>query len=434
MDLFEFAEKKKEKQKAELKTAATYPSYAMPQAPYQKDGDNTVLTVSELSHHLRMMIEGVFAQVIVEGEVSGLRRAASGHVYFDLKDKDNLIKCILWRGTAEKLTGNLEDGQQITVHGKVTTYGARSTYQITVNRVEFSGVGALMQKFEQLKAQLAEEGLFDASLKKKIPFIPEKIAIITSPTGAVIDDMLHRIEDRFPRHVQLYPVLVQGVGAKEQLAEGLDYFSKLNSQEQPDVIIVARGGGSLEDLWAFNEEIVVRAIARCSIPVISAVGHEPDVTLCDYVADLRAPTPTAAAEMVVPVRTDLLYTLSLYESKLNTSMLNVLNHLRKNVALLNRSLPDPSSTLNQMRMRLEDKYERFELAMRHKLTHMQQQLMLQEKLLESYSPKGPLKRGYVYMTLESGKVLRSKLSGDEGDSAIAHFEDGERQIILGKSQ
>lgn len=434
MDLFEFAEKKKEKQKAEVRLdAPTTPVAPSVKAPYMMDGEGGVLSVSELSYHLRMMVEGVFSKVAVEGEISGFKRAASGHLYFDLKDKDNLVKCIMWRGSAEKLKEKLEDGQQVTIHGKLTTYGARSTYQITVNRVEFSGIGALMQKFEELKAKLQAEGLFHDSAKKALPYVPQKIGIITSPTGAVIEDMLHRIEDRFPCHVQLYPVLVQGVGAKEQIAEALNYFTALDTSEKPDVVIVARGGGSLEDLWAFNEEVVVRAIAACDIPVVSAVGHEPDVTLCDYVADLRAPTPTAAAEMVVPVRADMVYTVSLYESKLNTAVHNFLSHLKKQVLLMAKTLPEPSSTLNQMRMRLDDKAERLNMSVERLLASQKQSLTLQSKLLESYSPKGPLRRGYVYMTSDAGTIIRSKNDGKQGDVIIAHFEDGTRKVTLGDS-
>lgn len=430
---------------------------------------DNILTVSQLSNQLRMAVEGQFSSLAVEGEISGLKKAASGHIYFDLKDDQNLVKSIVWRSSADKIKLNLEDGQHVVVYGKLTTYGARSNYQMIVTKVELAGLGALMQKFEEMKARLEAEGLFDTAHKKEIPFIPNKIGIITSPTGAVIDDMLHRIRDRFPTHVQLYPVLVQGVGAKEQIAEGVRYFHTLPPHEQPEVIIVARGGGSLEDLWAFNEEIVVRAIFECSIPVISAVGHEPDVTLCDYVADLRAPTPTGAAEMVVPVRADLVYTLSLMKGKLEQATLNYTSGLKKHVHLMSKALGDPKSYLNQSKMRLDERSERFYISfsnftklkgqmlkpyihqfrfenwqhiqkskqtelerlqkrlslelLQKKLIENKHKLNQQHKLLESYSYEGPLKRGYAYVTAESGKVVR-KASEIQSDRLKIQFIDG----------
>lgn len=448
-DLFSYAETREEKVTA----------------PAKRDN---ILTVSQLSNQLRLAVEGQFSSLAVEGEISGLKKAASGHIYFDLKDDQNLVKSIVWRSSADKLKLNLEDGQHVVVYGKLTTYGARSNYQMIVSRVELAGLGALMQKFEEMKARLEAEGLFDAAHKKEIPFIPNKIGIITSPTGAVIEDMLHRIRDRFPTHVQLYPVLVQGVGAKEQIAEGVRYFHNLPVHEQPDVIIVARGGGSLEDLWAFNKEIVVRAIFECSIPVISAVGHEPDVTLCDYVADLRAPTPTGAAEMVVPVRADLVYTLSLMKGKLEQATLNYTSGLKKHIHLLSKALGDPKSYLNQSKMRLDERSERFYSAfsnftklkgqmlkpymqrfklenwqqlqkskhvelerlqkrlsvelLQKKLIENQHKLNQQHKLLESYSYEGPLKRGYAYVTSEKGEVVR-KASEIQSDTLKIQFID-----------
>lgn len=452
-DLFSYATEQQES--AEKKSAAP-------------KRDN-VLTVSQLSNQLRMAIEGQFASLAVEGEISGLKKAASGHIYFDLKDEQNLIKSIVWRSSADRLKLNLEDGQHVVVYGKLTTYGARSNYQLIVTRVELAGLGALMQKFEEMKARLEKEGLFHAEHKKEMPFIPQKIGIVTSPTGAVIEDMLHRIRDRFPTHVQLYPVLVQGVGAKEQIAEGVEYFNNRPKSEQPDVIIVARGGGSLEDLWAFNEEIVVRSVFASTIPVISAVGHEPDVTLCDYVADLRAPTPTGAAEMVVPVRADLLYTVSLFKGKLDHAAMQYTSGLKKHLSLLQRSLGDPRSFLNQSRMRLDERSERFygafsgftklkrqilapyacrfsvqnwqkvqnnkqtdlqrlqkrlsvELLQKRLMQH-KEALAQKEKLLHSYSYEGPLKRGYAYVTDDKGSVVRKK-SEVTSDSLNVQFIDG----------
>tara|TARA_R110000868_G_scaffold262401_2_gene521143 strand:- start:123443 stop:124822 length:1380 start_codon:yes stop_codon:yes gene_type:complete len=438
-------------------------------APSAPPRDN-ILTVSQLSNQLRMAVESRFSGLAVEGEISGLKRAASGHVYFDLKDDENLVKSIVWRTQADRIKCKIEDGLQVVVHGKLTTYGARSNYQLVVSRIEPAGMGALMQKFEEMKARLEKEGLFDVALKKEIPFIPSKIGIVTSPTGAVIDDILHRIRDRFPSHVVLYPALVQGVGAKQEIAKGIAYFNALPKEEQPDVIIVARGGGSLEDLWAFNEEIVVRAVAASLIPIISAVGHEPDTTLCDYVADLRAPTPTAAAEMVVPVRADLVYTTSLLRGKLEQAMLSRLSYTKKHLKLMAQTLGDPMSRLTQAKLRLDERSERFiqafssftklkkqrfdavqgrlsletwasyrqnkeerlnNLTQRLNPEILQRQLHLKrkqlvecEKLLISLSPQGPLKRGYAYISNKDGSVVRNKASLGEKDVNI-HFIDGE---------
>lgn len=413
-----------------------------------------VFSVSQLSNKLRMVVEGSFSSVAVEGEISGLKIATSGHVYMDLKDDQNLIKAIVWRGQAEKIKCKLEDGIQVIIHGKLTTYGARSNYQLIVNRIEPAGVGALMKKFEETKAKLASEGLFDDDLKQAIPFIPHKIAIVTSPTGAVIDDMLHRIRDRFPSHIMLYPALVQGVGAKEQIAEGIAYFNNLPVEEHPDVIIVARGGGSLEDLWAFNEEIVVRGVASSAIPVISAVGHEPDTTLCDYAADLRAPTPTAAAEMVVPVRADLVYTISLLRGKLEQGILSRINLTKKHLKLMAQTLGDPVSQLNQAKLRLDERNERFiqsfnsftklkkqrfdtiqkrltpELLAR-KFEISREKLNEKEKLLISFSPEGPLKRGYAYISSKNGDVIRSK-NDLEVNNITINFIDGKVNATVHK--
>ncbi|MFT7434028.1 MAG: exodeoxyribonuclease VII large subunit [Alphaproteobacteria bacterium] len=452
-DLFSYADKTPEAQAEKVKPAK-----------------ENILTVSQLSNQLRMAIEGKFSSLAVEGEISGLKIAASGHVYFDLKDDDNLIKAIVWRGQAEKIKCKLEDGLQVVVHGKLTTYGARSNYQLIVSRIAPAGMGALMQRFEEIKAKLASEGLFDADLKQKIPFIPQKIAIITSPTGAVLDDMLHRIRDRFPSHIVLYPTLVQGVGAKEQIAAGLAYFNNLPVAEHPDVIIVARGGGSLEDLWAFNEEVVVRAVAASAIPVISAVGHEPDTTLCDYAADLRAPTPTAAAEMVVPVRADLVYTISLLRGKLEQTMLSRISYSKKHLKLMVQTLGDPLSLLNQARLRLDERSERFIQSfssftklkkqrfdaiqgrlsfitwqtykkvkqdklqaldkrltpslLKRQLHVARERLNEKEKLLISFSPEGPLRRGYAYISSVDGAIIRQKSALKDEDIKI-HFIDGD---------
>jgi exodeoxyribonuclease VII large subunit len=267
------------------------------------------LTVSELSASLKRTIEDQFGHVRVRGELGNVKYHSSGHVYLDLKDDKACIAGVIWRMTAQRIKLKLEAGLEVVVTGRLTTYPGQSKYQIVIETLEPAGLGALMALVEERKKKLAAEGLFDAARKQLLPFLPAVIGVITSPTGAVIRDILHRLADRFPRRVLVWPVRVQGEGSAEQVAaaiRGFNAFAPGGRIPRPDLLIVARGGGSLEDLWSFNEEIVVRAAADSMIPLISAVGHETDVTLIDFAADVRAPTPTAAAEMAVPVRSELI--------------------------------------------------------------------------------------------------------------------------------
>lgn len=266
-------------------------------------------TVSELSHSLKRTVEDTYGHVRVRGEISGFRGAhSSGHCYFALKDESAKIEAVIWKGVHGRMRFKPQEGLEVIATGKLTTYPGSSKYQIVIEALEPAGIGALMALMEERKKKLAAEGLFDEARKQLLPWLPEVIGVVTSPTGAVIRDILHRLEDRFPRRVLVWPVKVQGEGSAEQVAAAIRGFNALPEGgriPRPDVLIVARGGGSLEDLWSFNEEIVVRAAAESMIPLISAVGHETDITLIDFVADKRAPTPTAAAEMAVPVRSDL---------------------------------------------------------------------------------------------------------------------------------
>src|SRR5258708_4245351 len=263
-------------------------------------------TVSELSAALKRTVEDAFGYVRVRGEISGFRGPhSSGHCYFALKDEGAKIDAVVWRSALARMRIKPEEGLEVLVTGRLTTYPGKSTYQIVIETLEPAGIGALMALVEERKKKLAAEGLFDAARKQLLPFLPEVIGVVTSPTGAVIRDILHRLADRFPRRVVVWPVRVQGEGSAEQVAAAINGFNALPAAgpiPRPDLMIVARGGGSLEDLWSFNEEIVVRAAAASMIPLISAVGHETDVTLIDFAADRRAPTPTAAAQMAVPAR------------------------------------------------------------------------------------------------------------------------------------
>lgn len=286
-------------------------------------------TVSELTGEMRTLLGGEFTDIFVSGEISGTKQAASGHYYFTLKDTAAQLKCVCYKMTARYLRFKPRDGAAVLARGRVDLYDARGELQLIIDALEPQGLGELQQAFEQLKQRLALEGLFDAARKKPLPPLPERIGIVTSPTGAVIRDMLHVLERRCPgRHIRLYPAQVQGAGAAEQIAEGIGYFA---ASEWAEVIIVARGGGSLEDLWAFNEEIVARVIAASPVPVISAVGHETDFTIADFVADLRAPTPSAAAEMVIATRASLL-------DRLHTAGHRMRQHMRYTLAVAARHL------------------------------------------------------------------------------------------------
>ena len=338
-------------------------------------GNQPVFSVGELAQALKRVVEGEFAWVSVRGEVSGFKRATSGHLYFALKDADAVLDAVCWRGVAGRLGTQPEDGLEVVATGKISTYPGRSRYQIVVERLEHSGAGDLLALLEARKKALAAEGLFDEAAKRDLPYLPEIIGVVTSPTGAVIRDILHRIEDRFPRRVLVWPVTVQGAGAADEIAAAIAGFNRLDadgSVPRPDVLIVARGGGSLEDLWAFNEEVVVRAVAASAIPLIAAVGHETDVTLIDLAADRRAPTPTAAAEMAVPVRADLVERTQTLEHRLRASFRRLIAERRTRVEGLGRGLPAARDRLTTAGQRLDDWSERLARAVRGRLSARRQ--------------------------------------------------------------
>src|SRR6266571_3276867 len=301
-------------------------------------------TVSELSSALKRTVEDAYGHVRVRGEISGFRGPhSSGHCYFALKDDSAKIEAVIWKGVHARMRFKPQEGLEVIATGKLTTYPGSSKYQIVIEAIEPAGVGALMALMEERKRKLGAEGLFDAARKQLLPWLPEVIGVVTSPTGAVIRDILHRLEDRFPRRVLVWPVKVQGEGSAEQIAGAIRGFNALSEGgriPRPDLLIVARGGGSLEDLWSFNEEIVVRATAESMIPLISAVGHETDWTLLDHVADLRAPTPTAAAEKAVPVRAELLNALADVARRHTDAALRGLERRRGDLRGLARALPN----------------------------------------------------------------------------------------------
>lgn len=320
-------------------------------------GDNApAMTVSEISGAIRRTLESRFDHVRVRGELSGLKRAASGHLYLSLKDDKAVINAICWRGSLAKLSIQPQDGLEVICTGRVSSYPGRSNYQLIIDSMELAGQGALLKLLEQRRQALAAEGLFAEERKKNLPLLPEVIGVVTSPAGAVLRDILHRLRARFPRRVVVWPTLVQGEGAAAQVAAAIRGFNALPvvGGARPDLLIVARGGGSLEDLWAFNEETVVRAAAESVIPLISAVGHETDTTLIDFAADRRAPTPTAAAEMAVPVRTELISAVRDLDNRRDRAVRRLAHERGLQLDLSARGLPDLRRVVEDKAQRLDD--------------------------------------------------------------------------------
>ncbi|WP_291295912.1 exodeoxyribonuclease VII large subunit [Elioraea sp.] len=315
-------------------------------------------SVGEIAGAIKRALEDRFGRVRVRGEITECKRYPSGHIYLSLKDENAKLAAVIWKSAVPRLGLDPENGVEVIATGKLTTYADRSSYQLQIDRLEYAGAGALLARIEMLKQRLAAEGLFAVERKRAIPRLPAVIGVVTSPRGAVIRDILHRLAERFPRHVLVWPVAVQGQGAAEQVAAAIAGFNAIapgGPVPRPDVIIVARGGGSLEDLMAFNEEAVVRAAAASAIPLISAVGHETDTTLIDLAADLRAPTPTAAAELAVPVRLDMLREIKGLDARLTGGLARAMNDRRLRLERAARAIPDLPSLLATARQRLDDR-------------------------------------------------------------------------------
>ncbi len=331
-------------------------------------GDNAPeFSVSEISGAVKKTIEGAFGRVRVRGEVGRVFKARSGHLYYDIKDDKNVLSCTTWKGQAARLSVQPEEGLEVIVTGKLTAFGAQSKYNLNVEEVEVAGEGALMAMLEKRKKMLAAEGLFSDERKRRLPYLPDVIGVITSPSGAVIRDILHRLRDRFPRKVLIWPVAVQGAACAPEVARAIEGFNALTSggsMPRPDLLIVARGGGSIEDLWGFNEEIVARATAASDIPLISAVGHETDTTLIDFVSDLRAPTPTAAAEHAVPVRLELMAWTDEQGARLSRSVSQAVMMRGQRLRDVARALPRADTLLDGPRQRLDQASLRLPTALR----------------------------------------------------------------------
>ncbi|HEX8308300.1 MAG TPA: exodeoxyribonuclease VII large subunit [Allosphingosinicella sp.] len=424
----------------------------------ERPGDNAAaLSVSELSMRLKRTVEDAFGFVRVRGEISGWKRAASGHCYLCLKDEKAVIDGVLWKVTAAGLAFRPEDGIEVVATGKLTTYPGRSRYQIVIERLELAGQGALMALLDKRRRALAAEGLFDPARKKKLPFQPRVIGVVTSPTGAVIRDILHRLADRCPCHVIVWPVQVQGETAAAQIAAAVRGFNALaegGAVARPDLIIVARGGGSIEDLWAFNEEEVVRAVASSDIPIISAVGHETDTSLCDFAADVRAPTPTAAAEMAVPVRGDLLGQLRELGFRIERCARRSVERSGEQLESSLRRWPERDALLAPQRQRLDDLADRLPRALRTELSHARAALgqtagALRPGLLkaahgrarerlgalwrvaELAHPNRPLERGYARVEDKDGRTLISAAAAKAAGRLKLIFGDGDVEAQVG---
>ena len=414
----------------------------------ERAGDNAgALSVSEISAALKRHVEQGFSHVRIRGEISGFKRAASGHLYFSLKDEAAAMDAIMWKGSTLRLAFAPQDGIEVVATGKLTTYPGRSKYQILVETMEIAGEGALLALLEKLKAKLAAEGLFAAERKRPLPFLPRTIGVVTSPTGAVIRDILHRLEDRCPTRVIVWPVLVQGQGSAQQVAAAVSGFSAMQGPDRPDLVIVARGGGSIEDLWGFNEEVVVRAVAGSTIPVISAVGHETDTTLCDFAADVRAPTPTAAAEMAVPVRADLLAGLHTLGGRTLRCVQRYKERAGERLEATARRLPTPETLLGPQSQRVDDLGERLKRGLSHvaadargelaraagalrpailtqKLSNAQTRLDQLWRVATSLNPDKILERGYARVERKAGGTITSADHAKAAGALVLHFADG----------
>ncbi|WP_284123954.1 exodeoxyribonuclease VII large subunit [Parerythrobacter aestuarii] len=441
----------------------------------ERAGDNAEpLTVSALSQMLKRTVEDRFGYVRLRGELSGVKRAASGHLYCALKDDKAVIDGVMWKGTTGRLAFVPEDGLEVIATGKLTTYPGRSKYQIVMESLELAGEGALLALLEKTRQRLEAEGLFARERKRALPFLPRVIGVVTSPTGAVIRDILHRLADRFPSHVLVWPVLVQGQGAAEQVAQAVRGFGAIpegGAVPRPDLLIVARGGGSIEDLWCFNEEIVVRAIAESPIPVISAVGHETDTTLADYAADRRAPTPTAAAEMAVPVRGELAATLNDFAARQQRGVLRPLALGRERLEARAQRLPKIETLLQPQAQKLDEQVERLRQGLKAQASKgrealsalrlspqvlerglrdarrgleqvrlspelvQKQQAQVGERLvalarvLASLDPKAPLERGYALVRDASGALVRSREAAAKEAQLSVEFADGALGVV-----
>lgn len=405
------------------------------QKPAPAVNADTIFSVSDASTLLKCVVETAFPRIKIRGELSQITRATSGHMYMTIKDSGAAISVIIWRGTP--VAFKLEEGMEVIITGRFTTYPARSNYQIVVSEIEMAGVGAILKMLEMRKQKLAAEGLFDASRKKPLPRLPRTIGVVTSPTGAAFQDIQNRLRERFPVHVLLYPATVQGETAAREVAAGIEYFNRMNNV---DVIIVARGGGALEDLLPFSEEIVVRAAAASHIPLISGVGHEPDWMLIDFAADVRAPTPTGAAEMVVPTKLALGQEIDNLWYRISSAFTTRLTHAKQRIEAIN--IKSPHQVVMEQMQRVDDVARTMDILMNTKMQTTHQKMIAVDgfanilsarflslnqsinhigQMLNSLSYKNVLSRGYAIVRDSDNKIITKT---DAGTPATIEFADG----------
>ena len=391
-----------------------------------------IYRVSDISDAIKETLEQRFRDVAVRGEVSKVFKSLQGHLYFSLKDDKALLHVVCWRSTAQSLSMEWEDGLEVICYGRVTSYGVRSTYQLIAHDVRPSGHGALYQMLASRRLRLEKEGLFAESRKRPLPFLPKIIGVVSSPQGAVIHDVMHRLNERFPRPVVLWPCAVQGERAPQEICAALRGFAMADGKSVPrvDVIIVARGGGSIEELWSFNEEEVVRAIAASPIPVISAIGHETDTTLADFVADYRAPTPTAAAERCVPVRHQLHKQCLDTTHQLVLSMARLYDHGCERHRALTARLPMPQRFFDARGEMVRLHEGRLRQAVTHTFSRQQQTMCHAQRLLESCSPYATMKRGYAIVRQDGVVKNRKDALCEETNELEISFYDGKVDAVL----
>ncbi len=383
------------------------------------------ISVSELNNHIKRLIESnrLLASVAVKGEISNLKRHSSGHIYFSLKDSEGQLRAVMFRSAAYGLKFNPENGMRVIAYGSVSVYTRDGTYQLYASSIQPDGIGALYLAYEQLKAKLESEGMFSPEHKRDIPAYPDKIGVITSPTGAAVRDIINVLGRRYPSAtVYLYPALVQGVGAEEMLVDAVDYFDKSGLV---DTIIIGRGGGSIEDLWAFNSEKLARRIFACEIPVISAVGHETDFTICDFVADMRAPTPSAAAELAVPDVRELTLRVANLFDRLNTALERRVELLRERVISLSRScvISSPETVLERHKTKVRDCSDALINSFISCLKERRRDISLLVGKLEALSPLAVLSRGYS-IVFKDGAIVSGVESLNIGDEVNIRLGNG----------
>lgn len=434
-------------------------------------------TVSEFSRSIKNVVEDSFGYVRIKGEITGFKRASSGHLYFSLKDENSVLSSVCFRNAAQAVAFEIADGLQVCASGKITTFEGRSNYQIIVEKLEIAGIGAILEMIEKRRKKLLAEGLFDEIHKKPIPFFPRIIGVITSETGAVIEDIKHRVEARCGTHLLIYPTLVQGDKAAAQIIAGVKFFNQLKNENRPDVLIIARGGGSVEDLMPFNDENLIREIFKSDIPLISAVGHETDTTLIDYVSDLRAPTPTAAAELATPILANLKNQLNFFAEKLKFLPQSFLEQRLLHLKNLQRYITDPTKMLDQVRDRffqtgkkldflvqnffekksqklasiqiskqllvqkinlatqkLEFTFERLDSNSKNRLNKITVSLENLAKILKSNHYHEILKRGFALVKNKNGELITAIAEVKNSEEIVIEMGDGEAKVSLWKGE